>query len=227
MPADWLANARLWLVLDRAAAAPRSLTEVTRECIAGGVDAVVFRAKELSPDEALPRAREVRDVCRETNTPFVLSHFVNLVTTLQPDALHLGVSDLVPGPASPAPWPSGALQQGLDALKGGLPPSVALGYSAHSIAELQAAFAVGADYAFLGPIFATPSKLQYGAPLGLSVVTEAAAIPRPVVCIGGISAATLPQVLATGGCRVAAISALQSVADPRAATSALKRTLDR
>jgi thiamine-phosphate pyrophosphorylase len=204
----WLADARLWLVLDRAAAAPRSLPEVTAACIAGGVDAVVFRMKDATPQEALPVAQEVRKVCRGAGVPFVLSRFVTLVDTLQPDALHLGAAD-------------GALSTARLLL----PQSIALGYSAHSVAEAELAHDSGADYVFLGPIFDTPSKRDYGAPLGLPAVEDGSRLETPVIFIGGINATTLPQAVAAGAKRVAAISALQADDDPTAAALCLRNLL--
>ena len=46
MAHDWIIASRLWLVLDRHAADPRTLPEVTRLAVSGGVDAGLCRIKD-------------------------------------------------------------------------------------------------------------------------------------------------------------------------------------
>jgi len=197
------------MVLDRNAAAPRTLEQAAREGIQGGVDAVVFRVKDASLEVARPLARAVSMVCRDLRAAFVVSNFVELAMELQADAVHLGAAD--------------PLISEVRALVG---PDMCIGYSAHSVDEAERQIAAGADYVFLGPIFPTPAKLRYGPPLGVGVIAEALRIPAPVVFIGGISPLTLPQLVSAGGCRVAAIAALQSVDDAAAAARQMKALLN-
>jgi thiamine-phosphate pyrophosphorylase len=208
-PASWLDTARLWLVLDRHAAQPRTLTAAAQLCIAGGVDAVLCRIRDLPRDEVRELALPLRVACWETATPFVMSHDVELTQELHADGLQLGVGD-----------------PPLAQLKEALGEGVALGYSTHSVAEAVACQEEGADYVFLGPIFPTPAKLKYGLPLSVSVVAPAVAALRvPVVFIGGITAGNLPEILLAGGRRMAAIAALQAQPDPQAAAARLKALL--
>lgn len=48
-----------------------------------------------------------------------------------------------------------------------LPKDFSLGFSAHSITELESALALGAQYCTLSPIFSTPNK---GTPLGIKTL---------------------------------------------------------
>jgi len=197
------------MVLDRAAAAPRSLEQAARQGIQGGVDAVVFRVKDASLEEARPLAQAVSMVCRDLRAAFVVSHFVELALELQADAVHLGAGDAL-----------------IPQVRAAVGPGMRIGYSAHSVEEAGERVAAGADYVFLGPVFPTPAKLRYGPPLGVGVVAEALRIPAPVVFIGGISPLTLPEVVSAGGRRVAAIAALQSVDDVGAAARQMKALLN-
>ena len=207
---DWLPKARLWLVLDRHAAQPRSLDEAARMCIAGGIDAVVCRVKDLPQEEVRALAIPVRQACEKTRTPFVMSHDIELAQELQADAIQLGVGD------PPIAEVRGVLGQG-----------VAIGYSTHSVDEAAARHADGVDYVFLGPIFPTPAKLKYGSPLGIDVVSAGMnQLNKPVVFIGGITPVNLPDVLEAGGQRVAAIAALQARPDPQAAAAQFRNLLD-
>jgi len=204
----WLSSSTLWLVLDRCAAAPRSLPEVTELAIAGGVDAVLCRLKDAPPEEVYALSREVREVCGQHDTPFVMSHYPQLALDLGADAVQIGVQDP----------PIAEVRQVIG-------DRLALGYSTHGVGEARRCFAAGADYVFLGPIFATPEKLKYGPPLGLETVAAAAELPGPVVFIGGISTANCLDVLRAGGRRIAAISALQRTDDPRGQARKLKQLL--
>jgi thiamine monophosphate synthase len=83
----------LWLVLDRQAAAPRSLPEVTDLAIRGGVDVVLCRIKDAPAELVLRQSRPVRDICSKRGTPFVMSHFPELALELAADGVQLGVAD--------------------------------------------------------------------------------------------------------------------------------------
>ena len=208
MAHDWISPSRLWLVLDRHAAEPRTLPEVTRLAVSGGVDAVLCRIKDAPEADVARLASEVREACRELRVPFVMSHFPDLAVSLEADAIQLGIADP----------PIQEVRQLIGS-------SMAVGFSTHGVGEAQDCLAAGADYVFVGPVFPTPEKLKYGPPLGLGVVPDAAALPGPVVFIGGINLANASSIVQAGGLRVAAIGALQRVADPRAAAMALAAEL--
>lgn len=208
MDATWIAASSLWLVLDREAAAPRSLLDVAAQALAGGVDVVMCRVKDATSAELRQLALPLRELCRERQAPFVISHDAVVAQDLAADALHLGAGDA----------PVREVRQSLRA-------GIAIGYSAHSVQESAEAMAAGADYAFLGPIFPTPAKLRYGPPLGLGVVRPALALPKPSVFIGGISPETLPALVRLGARRIAAIGALQAVPDVQTAACAMRRLL--
>ena len=99
-------------------------------------------------------------------------------------------------------------------LKGWLPARFLVGVSAHSMAQVRQARDSGADYVVLGPVFETPSKLQYGPPLGLAAFREICGrVDLPVFGIGGISRETIPLVMAAGAAGIAAIRLFQEGAE--------------
>jgi len=71
----------------------------------------------------------------------------------------------------------------------------------------------------VGPIFATPSKAAFGAPLGLDVLTTLAGLP--IVAIGGITADRTADVRRAGASGVAVVRAILEATDPSAAAAAL------
>lgn len=102
-------------------------------------------------------------------------------------------------------------------------PGLMIGKSCHSLEEARAAEADGADYVFFGPIFATPSKLAYGAPQGIEALVQVCrALHIPVVAIGGITAENAGTCIATGAGGVAAIRWFQEAGDLDGRVAALR-----
>jgi thiamine-phosphate diphosphorylase len=97
-----------------------------------------------------------------------------------------------------------------------------LGASVHDAKGAAEAAGEGADYAFLGTIFATPSH-PGRAGMGLeglaAVAGKAKAIPRPfhLIAIGGIDAARAAEVLGAGAYGIAAVRGIWGSRDPAAA----------
>jgi thiamine-phosphate pyrophosphorylase len=97
-----------------------------------------------------------------------------------------------------------------------------VGLSCGTLGEVRAANAAGADYLGLGSVFATHSKADAGAPIGmggLRVLATASAVPA--AAIGGITTATIPAVRSCGAAMAAVISAIADASDPRSAAVAL------
>jgi 8-oxo-dGTP diphosphatase len=89
-----------------------------------------------------------------------------------------------------------------------VPAPLLFGASCHDAAQLQAACALGADYAFLGPVHPTAS--HPGAPgMGWERFCELVRdLPLPVYAIGGLGPADLDAAWAAGAQGIAAIRAL-------------------
>lgn len=85
-----------------------------------------------------------------------------------------------------------------------------IGVSTHSLDEVRAASAGGADFVVFGPVFETESKRVYGPPQGLDKLSE---VTRelgefPVVAIGGITLENAGECFEAGASGVAAIRLL-------------------
>ena len=99
-----------------------------------------------------------------------------------------------------------------------------IGKSTHSIESALRAESEGADFITFGPIYDTPSKRQYGAPLGISKLQEAAKkISIPVFAIGGINPERAKECIAAGAYGVSVISDLLVSENPK---SQVKKYLD-
>jgi len=189
----------LYLITDRhQVPAGRTLLETVEAALQGGVQAVQLREKDLSAAELLPLATELRVLTRRFAARLLINDRIDVALAVAADGVHLG------GHSLPA-----AVARRL------LGPQRLIGVSTHRPAEIAAAAAAGANFVTFGPIFATPSKLAYGQPLGLEALRLACQnSPLPVFALGGIKPCHLADLRAAGVAGVAVISALIAIPDP-------------
>jgi thiamine-phosphate pyrophosphorylase len=102
-----------------------------------------------------------------------------------------------------------------------------IGLSCGTPEETARANGEDADYLGVGAVYATTSKADAGAPIGIDGLRRIAALSRyPIAAIGGIGLAQLPEVRASGVAMAAVISAIAHDANPRAAARALVEAWD-
>jgi thiamine-phosphate diphosphorylase len=106
-----------------------------------------------------------------------------------------------------------------------VPAGFVIGVSVGSDAE--ATGARGADYAGIGPLYGSASKLDAGTAIGIDGFQRlAAAAGLPAVAIGGISVATAGAAIAAGAAGIAVIAAVFGRDDPERAARELRREID-
>jgi thiamine-phosphate diphosphorylase len=97
-----------------------------------------------------------------------------------------------------------------------------IGLSCGTIAEVLAANDADVDYVGAGAVYATGSKADAGAPIGIAGVTAVAmASHYPVAAIGGIGVEQIGAVRASGVAMAAVISAIAGAPDPGLAARGL------
>ncbi|MGS0681938.1 thiamine phosphate synthase [Shewanella sp. 125m-7] len=97
---------------------------------------------------------------------------------------------------------------------------IALGLSSHSYFEILLADQIKPSYIAFGHIFPTTTKVMPSAPQGVAKLTRYVSLMKgelPIVAIGGIDAARLASVKATGVDDIAVVRALTEAGDPTAA----------
>ena len=169
--------------------------------------AVHLREKDLGGRELLALALAVGKACAEARQLFLLNDRLDVAILVGADGVHL--------PSSGVPVADARRLLG---------PAKLVGRSCHARAEVEAARADGADYATFSPIYDTPSKRAYGAPVGVEALREAAGAGLPLVALGGITAENAPEARAAGAGAVAAIRAWLVGDDPAGAVRALLGT---
>jgi thiamine-phosphate pyrophosphorylase len=101
-------------------------------------------------------------------------------------------------------------------------PDAVVGYSTHTVEQVEAALVEPITYIAVGPVFGTRTKDTGYAAVGLALVSAAAARAgrTPIVAIGGITLENAKAALDAGAGAVAVISDLLATGDPRARVAA-------
>lgn len=202
-------NFRLLLVTDRRRTHGRSLPSVLQQAVEAGLPAVQLRERDLPTNELLRLAQEIRSITSPRAAPLIINDRVDLMLALNLDGVHLRANSL----------PIAAVRR----LVG---PDRLIGISTHALAEVHAANRDGADYVVFGPIFDTPSKREFGSPVGLEQLAEVCSRSAvPVFAIGGVTRESVPDVLRAGAHGVAVIGAILAQDDIAAVTREIAAAL--
>lgn len=201
---------QLYAITDRHWLEGRSLKEVVKESLDGGVTFLQLREKNSDEKTFLQEATELKEMCRSYGVPLIINDNVEIALKTDADGVHVGQKDMEAG-----------------AVREKLGPDKILGVSARTVEQALLAQERGADYLGVGAVFATSSK-DDAAELPhetLKAICEAVSIP--VVAIGGITAENLSQLQGTGISGVAVISAVYAQKNIKEAAKELKEAVEK
>jgi thiamine-phosphate pyrophosphorylase len=164
-----------------------------------GVRLLQLRIKERPLPWVEAEIRRALAACRTHGVQLIVNDYWQLALGTGCDFVHLGQGDLE--------------QADIAALRRA---RVRLGVSTHDEAELERALALNPDYVALGPIYPTTLKVMPFAPQGLARIGEwkRRIGDLPLVAIGGVTLARLPEVLRAGADVAAVVSDILTAADP-------------
>jgi thiamine-phosphate pyrophosphorylase len=189
--------------------AARAIQDQVARVAAAGVDWIQVREKDLATRQLLQLVSAAVKVVSVFSTRIIVNDRLDVALAAGAAGVHLGGESLPVAEVS------------LWKKAGRVSAEFLVGASCHSLEAASAAERDGADYLFLGPVFATPSKVQYGLPLGLERLRETcAAIRIPVLAIGGINIENAASCIQAGAAGIAAIRLFQG---GEAADSIVKR----
>ena len=202
----------LYALLDPAVAGGRPLAELAR-LVAGHATLVQLRDKHGSTRAMIEEARRLRALLEPV--PFVVNDRVDVALAAEADGVHLGQDDTTAAEAR--------LLLGQTAI---------IGLSVKTVAQAREAPLDLIDYVAIGGVYATTSKDNTAAPIGIAGLREVVGALRmrepdfPICAIAGITAANAAEVIAAGADGVAVISALSRAPDPRQAARELRAIVD-
>ena len=196
----------LYVITDRLATQGRPLLAVLERVLEGaaragvgpGAVAVQLREKDLQARPLLELAHPLRALTARFGAAFYVNDRVDVALAAGADGVHLAGNSLTPAEV------------------GVIAPTLSVAISTHAPSELgRAAGAPNVRFAVLGPIFDTPSKRRFGAPLGPGALSAARSQPLPVLAIGGVTVENSRSCVAAGAVGIACIRALLAESEPQ------------
>jgi thiamine-phosphate pyrophosphorylase len=167
--------------------------EIIREASRIGCQLVQIREKDLHARLLLELARAVITAARPHGAKVLINDRLDVAIAAGADGVHLTAASF---PAAEAR--AVVRKKGLN--------DFLIGVSTHSLAEAGSAESGGADFIVCGPVFDTPSKRGYGAPIGIEMFAEICeSVKIPVLALGGIDLSNFREPLRRGAAGIAAI----------------------
>ncbi len=185
----------LYLISDRKQFISGDAWQLQLEAIAqaaqAGCQFIQIREKDLAAQDLSAFVKAAIIIARPHGTKILVNDRLDVALAASADGVHLRVTSLSVAEIR-------ALTQ---------PRNFLIGASTHSLLEAQRAASQRADFVVCGPVYETPSKLEYGAPFGLTGLAEVcSAVKIPVLALGGINLSNFEQPLAIGAAGIAGIS---------------------
>ena len=186
--------------------------DLLRAYLDAGATFIQVRAKRLESGAFLELCDAAVSAARPFGAQLIVNDRVDVARMAGAAGVHVGQDDVPP-----------AIVRDL------LGPDAIVGFSTHSLDQIDAAVREPVSYIAVGPIFGTRSKDTGYDAVGLDLVGEAArrAGPIPIVAIGGITLDTAESVLTAGASSVAIIGDLLTTGDPRARAASYLRAIGR
>ncbi|MFL5828211.1 MAG: thiamine phosphate synthase [Thermoleophilaceae bacterium] len=196
-----LRAAHLYLVVE-------ALPDVVERALAGGVDVVQLRDKQLSDEALHDAALELRALCESAGALFIVNDRPEIALQAGADGVHVGQDDV--------PCPEARRTVG---------PELLVGLSTHTPVQVYEARSEPVDYIGVGPVYETATKPGLPA-VGHDLVGYADAHgQKPFFAIGGIDRSNVAEVAKAGASRIAVVRAIRDADDPAAAAAELREAV--
>ncbi len=180
------------------------IVDAAKALLDGGAEILQIRHKDHWSRELFTSAQQVAQACRAAGAAFIVNDRADIALLLDA-GVHVGQDDLEPADVRKV-----------------LGPKATVGYSTHNAEQLQRASRQSITYAAIGPVFATQSKKNPDAVVGIPALAALRdKTEKPLVAIGGITLDNAKETWQAGADSIAIISALY--AEPCTAQSIRER----
>ena len=181
-----------------------------RTLVRAGVRILQVRAKNLTKLKVFEVVEEVIPACEEAGALLIINDYVDVALVTSVSGVHLGQEDF---PVS-------------EAAK--ILHNKVIGLSTHNLQQFSAALSLPVSYIAIGPIKDTRTKLGSGPAIGVEFLRSVRPLTKtPIVCIGGIQADLIPDLIVAGADGIAVVSALFSPGSLYDCVSRLQEKIER
>ena len=200
---------RLYAVTDRGWLRGKTLFEQVEEAIQGGATMIQLREKELSCDEFLTEAIEMKKLCHRYGVPLIINDNVDIAISVRADGVHVGQSDMA----------------AMD-VRRLIGDDMILGVTAKTVSQALLAESSGADYLGSGAVFGSSTKndAKFMTKELLSDICKSVKIP--VVAIGGINRLNILELKGSGIKGAAIVSGIFAASDIKTECEELRKLLN-
>lgn len=206
---------RLNALVDAGLSAIGSLSVLAALAARNGTTLVQYRDKTASTRMMIERARAISAALQGTGVPLVVNDRVDVALAAGAAGVHLGAEDMDAETARLL-----------------LGPKAIIGLTVKNEADAERAGRAPVDYACIGGVFQTLSKVNPDPPVGIGGFSQLRERIRtlnpmlPVGVIAGIDRDRVPEVIAAGADGVAVISAIFRKPDVAEAARSLRAAVD-
>lgn len=195
----------LYAVTDRAWTGRQTLYEQIESALQGGATMIQLREKNLSDEDFIREAVQVKALCSRYNVPLIINDRPVVALKSGADGVHVGIED-----------------QPVEEIRRAAGKGFIIGATAKTVEQAQKAQSAGADYLGVGAVFPSPTKKNAIRITAGQLREICASVSIPAVAIGGISKQNMPELMGTGIHGVAVVSAVFSAGDIKAACKELR-----
>lgn len=180
-----------------------SYVESAHLALEGGCRWIQLRMKNSTPEEIYAAAKEVKKMCEQHHAIFIIDDCVDIAKDIHPDGVHLGKLDMPIGEAREI-----------------LGEKAIIGGTANTFEDVENLYRAGANYIGCGPFRYTTTKANLSPILGIEGYRQIISkmkennIAIPVVAIGGITEADIPNLMGLGIDGIALSSSILNAANP-------------
>lgn len=197
---------RLYAITDRTWLNGETLYSQVEKALIGGATFIQIREKNLAKDKIIEEARQLKQLCKKYNVPFVINDNVEIAKLTDADGVHVGQGDMTAAE-----------------VRSILGKDKIIGVSAKTVEQALLAQKMGADYIGTGAVFPTNSKSDARVCGISSLKAVCDAVDIPVVAIGGINENNILELKGSGADGIAVISAIFAQDDIISAAEKLKK----